>query len=119
MKDRMLGVYSLVITALLAGLVLGQAIAPKDLARAQTADSGSAYALATGESGSGSADLLYVLDCQKQSLCVYQYRSETLNLLAARTVTYDVQLPEFKTKPSVKEMKREYDEWLKKVAKDD
>jgi hypothetical protein len=51
---------------------------------------------------------LYLIDTQRRTISVYQYiggSGKELRLLAARTYSYDVQLDEYNTKPSPREIK--------------
>jgi hypothetical protein len=64
----------------------------------------------TGNTDSQSRDLLYVIDAQGKSLCVYEYVGRRLNLVAARNIKFDMLLDEWRPasqSPSVKDVYKE------------
>ena len=82
---------------------------------AGTESSSGGVAAVTGNTDSQSRDMLYVIDTNAKSLCVYDYTGGRLNLVAARNIKFDLMLDEWKPrsqKPSVKEV---YDETRKKI----
>ncbi|MHC4562773.1 MAG: hypothetical protein ACYS8X_08395 [Planctomycetota bacterium] len=50
---------------------------------------------------------LYLVDLEKQTICVYQYAktSKKLRLLAARTYAFDTQLDDYNTEPSPRQVR--------------
>ena len=76
--------------------------------------SGSISAM-TGNIESQSRDILYVIDTDAKSICVYDYQGGKLNLVAARNIKFDLMLDEWRPRtqsPSVKEV---YEETRKKI----
>ena len=51
---------------------------------------------------------IYLVDLNNQTICVYEYltSARTLKLLAARTFAYDVQLDEYNTEPSPRQIRQ-------------
>ena len=51
---------------------------------------------------------IYLVDLDNQTICVYQYltSAKTLKLLATRTFAYDVQLDEYNTEPSPRQIRQ-------------
>ena len=79
---------------------LGGLSGPRPEAPPVYAQSGPGYAshfvAVTGHGVTDQHDLLYVLDTQAERLCVYDFASGALQLVAARNVRYDLQLDEFR-----------------------
>ena len=100
-----------VLGVLVAGLLveLGRAAAQDDISPAPSAgpvaDESSVVAVAGQVTRDGYG--LYLLDLRNQTITVYQYvpNSRVLRLLAARTFAFDVQLDEFNTEPSPREIR--------------
>ena len=97
---------------LVAGLLveLGRATAQDDIPLPPSAgpaatDESSVVAVAGQVTRDGYG--LYLLDLRNQTITVYQYvpNNRVLRLLAARTFAFDVQLDEFNTEPSPREIR--------------
>ena len=104
----------LVIIGLLAALIFS-VNSSQSGAVAGTGSGAGSIAAVTGNTDSQSRDLLYVIDTEAKSLCVYDCLGGKLNLIAARNIKFDLLLDEWRPrsqKPSVKEV---YDETRKKI----
>ena len=107
----------LVIIGLLAALIFS-VNSSQSGALAGTSSGGGSLAAVTGNTDSQARDLLYVIDTEARTLCVYEYLGGKLNLAAARNIKFDFMLDEWRPrtqKPSVKDI---YDEVRKKIKKD-
>jgi hypothetical protein len=99
---------SVALLAVIAGCLLAQATAFVAPAEAQVppATQGRFFAVA----GQVTADSygLYLVDTDTATVSVYQYLPNTkkLRLMAVRNVSYDLQLEEYNTEPSPREMKK-------------
>jgi len=100
-----------VLGVLVAGLLveLGRATAQDDIPPAPSADAAADESSVVAVAGQVTRDGygLYLLDLRNKTVTVYQYvpGSRVLRLLAARTFAFDVQLDEFNTDPSPREIR--------------
>ena len=60
---------------------------------------------ATGNTLSGTRDLLYLYDTATQRLAIYEYNNNRLTMVAARQTTYDLKLDEFPEKQQTPPLK--------------
>lgn len=79
-------------------------------AHAQSAGGGQLFAVTgTGYSGQG-RDVVFVVDSTNQTMAVYEYKNNKLNVAAIRNLEYDMQVPtEYpprSQKPSVSDIKK-------------
>jgi hypothetical protein len=85
---------------------------------AGTADSAGSLAAVTGNTESQSRDLLYIVDGQGKSLCVYEFMGRKLNLVAARNIKFDLLLDEWRPNSQTPSVKDVYKETQKKTKED-
>lgn len=102
-----------VIVALLVALIFSVNSSRTVLVAGTSGAAGNVTAV-TGNTESQALDLLYVVDTQAKTVCVYQYRGNILNLVAARNIKFDLLLDEWGNtqSPSVKEV---YNKVQKKI----
>jgi hypothetical protein len=116
-SNKMNRLLILVIIGLLVALIVS-INSSRSVVVAGTGSSSGGVAAVTGNTDSQSRDLLYVIDTDAKSLCVYEYLGGRLNMVAARNIKFDLLLDEWRPrsqKPSVKEI---YEETRKKIQKD-
>ncbi len=82
---------------------------------AGTSSGAGSIAAVTGNTESQSRDLLYVVDTQGKSLCVYEYLGRKLNLVAARNIKFDLLLDEWRPRSQTPSVKDVYKETQKKT----
>ena len=104
----------LVIAGLLVVLIVSVNSSRTPVIAGTGATAGNIAAVAGNTDGSA-RDILYVVDTEARTLCVYDYNGGRLNLVAARNIKFDLMLDEWvpgSQQPGVKDI---YKETRKKI----